>query len=278
MFADLHIHSSYSDGTDSPEELIDIARDRGIKVLSLVDHDTVQGLDEFSYAGRKHGVQTIPGVEISTSVKGVRIHILGYGIEYQNKLLVEFLSKLSKARTENTRLVLARLNQLNLLNYPWEKVVEHNQGRKWIHSSHVFRSMVKDGYYSSFDQWLEFYYRYFGRYSPAYLDIDEFTPEKGIQVIKEAGGIPVLAHPKLIGDDSKLLHLKNYGLRGVEVYYPAHSQEDIKRYRELVERYKLIITGGTDWHGQGTEWPVSMGDYGIDEDSLSVLMTANKNN
>jgi len=272
MFADLHIHSYYSDGTDSPEKLVSIARDRGVKALSLVDHDTVQGLDEFFRAGEKLGVQTIPGVEISTSVKGVRIHILGYGIDYKNTLLVDFLSNLSKARTENTRLILARLNQLNLLDYPWEKVIEHNQGRSWIHSSHVFRSMVKDGYYSSFDQWLEFYYRYFGRLSPAYLDIDDFTPEEGIQVISEAGGIPVLAHPKLIEDDGKILHLKNHGLRGLEVFYPVHTYEDIKRYEELAVKYKLIITGGTDWHGKGTEWPVCMGDYGIDEERLSILM------
>lgn len=271
MFADLHTHSHFSDGTDSPKELISLAKAKGVKALSLVDHDTVLGVEEFLREGEKQGMQAVPGVEISTSVQGARIHILGYGIDFSHPLLLAFLSNLSKARTENTRMSLALLKELDLLDYPWERVLHHHPGRNWIHSSHVFRAMMKDGYYTGWDQWLPFYYQYFGKNSPAYLDIDEFTPEEAIQVILKADGIPVLAHPKLIGDDSKIFDLKEKGLKGLEVFYPAHDIADIRRYSTIAGQLGLVMTGGTDWHGKGTEWPVEMGEYGMAEEMLGKL-------
>ncbi|ATW23442.1 PHP domain-containing protein [Candidatus Formimonas warabiya] len=273
MFADLHTHSFYSDGTNSPQEIISLAKARGIRALSLVDHDTVQGIPDFLSAGEKQGVEVIPGLEISTSIQGKRIHILGYHIDCENPFLAEFLSHISRARTENTRMILDKLNQMNWLDYPWERVRELNLGRAWVHSSHVFRAMMQDGFYADWDQWMDFYYRYFGKSSPAYLDIEGFTPENAIDVIIKAQGIPVLAHPKLIGDDEQIRPLVEHGLKGIEVFYPAHDAADVIKYGEMAGKYGLVITGGTDWHGKGTEWKVNLGDCGIDAALFTRLKT-----
>lgn len=271
IFADLHTHSVYSDGTDSPRELVQRAKMLNLKALALTDHDTVAGLAEFVQETRRNGIQTIPGVEISTSIDGLRIHILGYYVDYENYSLLEFLKFISAARTQNTESILNRLCQLGLLEYAWEKVIHHCGEKAWICSSDVFIAMMKDGYYTKWEQWPDFYNRYFSKSSKAYIDIGIFTAIDAIKIILEAGGIPVLAHPKLVGDDSKIPLLVENGLLGIEAYYPAHSVLDTKRYLELAKKYGLVVTGGTDWHGKLTEWDTDLGKCGVGEKELLVL-------
>ena len=271
MFADLHIHSYFSDGTNSPRELIEMARSNNVSALALSDHDTVEGVKEAQEIAAIYGVKVIPAVEISTSVDGLRIHILGYNIDCNNRNLNKYLIAMSTARTENTRKMLEKLNSLRLLDYLWSDVERNNSNKSWICSLDVFESMRLDGYFQHRSEWKNFYYRYFSKNSPAYLNLDEFTSKRAIEVILEAGGVPVVAHPKLIGDDSHLNHLVRHGLRGIEAFYPAHSEVEIYKYNEYAIRNNLLITGGTDWHGDFTEWDVNLGDCGVDEEKLFLL-------
>jgi predicted metal-dependent phosphoesterase TrpH len=271
MFADLHIHSHFSDGTNSPKELIEIAKRNGVRTLAISDHDTVDGIKEALEAAVINGIKVIPAVEISTSIEGVRIHILGYNIDCSNCNLNKYLKSMSIARTENTRNMLEKLNSLRLLDYSWTNVEKHNSNKSWICSLDVFESMRLDGYFQHRSEWKDFYYKCFSKNSPAYLNLEGFNAKSAIEVIMKAGGVPVVAHPKLIGDDTQLDNLVHYGLKGIEVYYPAHSESERMKYNDYATRNDLLVTGGTDWHGDFTEWNVNLGDFGIDEGKVSLL-------
>lgn len=270
MFADLHMHSIYSDGTDTPKELVKIAKKNNVSVISLTDHDTIAGQTELMEEAAKYGIDIIPGVEISTSVNGLRIHILGYFIDLENKELKRYLKKMATARTQNTREILGKNNELGLLNYSWENVLKHNPNKSWLTSLHTFSALVKDGIYTS-NQWNEIKDIHFSKKSPAYKDLDGFTAKSAIEIILQSGGVPVVAHPKLIGDDTQIERLVGYGLRGIEAYYPCHDEKDTKKYLKLAKEHNLLVTGGGDWHGKYTEWDVQLGDYGVGQDEIVLL-------
>lgn len=271
MYADLHIHSNYSDGTNSPKELVEMAKRNNVSALALTDHDSIDGIREAQEAASINGVKVIPAVEISTSIDGVRIHILGYNIDCNNCNLKKYLKSMSDARTQNTKSVVEKLNALRLLDYSWNDVEKHKSNKSWICSLDVFESMRLDGLFLHRSDWKNFYYRYFSKNSPAYLDLEGFTSKSAIEAVLEAGGVPVVAHPKLIGNDTQLDNLIRYGLRGIEAYYPAQSEGEIYKYTEYARKYNLIVTGGTDWHGDFTEWDVNLGDCGIDNEKLNLL-------
>jgi len=277
MYADLHMHSIHSDGTNTPAELVKIAKERNVSAIALTDHDTIKGYAELAACAKEAGIIAVPGVEISTSVKGLRIHVLGYFIDTSNTNLKKFLSNLIDARAEATRSMLEKLNRMGMLEYQWDGVLNHAKDKEWITSLDVFRAMMIDGYYSSLDQFKDFYKKYFSRESPAYTDVGVYSGEDAVEIILEAGGIPVLAHPALIKDDSRIEPLIRKGLMGIEVYYPAHSESDKKRYLDMANENNLIVTGGTDWHGELTEWPVLMGETGISEAMLAKLLDRNYN-
>jgi predicted metal-dependent phosphoesterase TrpH len=271
MFADLHMHSYYSDGTNSPKELVEMAKRNGVRTIALSDHDTLGGIREAQEAAITEGIKVIPAVEISTSIDGVRIHILGYNIDCMNHNLDKYLKGMSAARTENTRGILEKLNIMKLLDYSWDDVLRRIPYKTWISSLDVFDAMRLDGYFQQRSEWKDFYYKFFSKNSAAYLNLEGFTSKSAIEIILEAGGVPVVAHPKLIGDDSQLDKLVHYGLRGIEIYYPAHSEGEVLKYNEYAKRNSLIATGGTDWHGDFTEWNAKLGDFGIDEEKLLLL-------
>lgn len=271
MFADLHTHSNYSDGTNSPKELIEMAKRNNVGTLALCDHDSLDGINEALEAAEINGVKVIPAVEISTSIDGVRVHILGYNIDCSNQNLNHYLKSISDARRENTRKILEKLNTLKLLDYPWNSVEKHNPNKSWISSLDVFEAMRLDGLYQHRSEWKNFYYKYFSKTSSAYLDLEGFTSKSAIEAVLEGGGVPVVAHPKLIGDDSHLDKLVEYGLKGIEVYYPAHNEGEIFKYGVFAMKHNLIATGGSDWHGDFTEWNVNLGDCGIDKEKLLLL-------
>ncbi len=271
MYADLHMHSYFSDGTNSPSELVQLAKNNKVSVISLTDHDTIEGLNEAIREGEKHKVRVIPGVEISTSAEGLRIHILGYKFDQSNQPLKNYLQEMSQARTQNTKDIFDRNIKFGFLQYSWERVLEHNLGKSWLTGLHVFDSLVKDGIYKS-NQWEEFKFKCYGKESPAYLSLDGFTAKSAIEIILTAGGFPVVAHPKLIGDDSQIKKLISYGLQGIEAYYPIHTEKETKKYLNLAKDNNLLVTGGSDWHGDFTEWDVELGGCGISESLVKALL------
>ena len=271
MHSDLHIHSKYSDGTNTIEEIVDIAKKNNVSCISLVDHDTVDGVLELKEKAKKHHIEVINGVEISTSVNKTRIHILGYGIDLENANLKNYLKDISKARTENTKAILESNIKRGTIKYSWENVMHHFSNYSWLNSSHVFEAMKNDGLYDKWSDFFDFYTKYFGINCGVYEDIEGFTAESAIKVINESGGIPVIAHPKLIRDDAQISKLAEYGALGIEAYHPVHDKNEIEKYIKIAKEHNLILTGGTDWHGEWSRYGVEIGGSGINEKQCNTL-------
>ena len=244
-FADLHVHTVFSDGTSTPEEVVIGAAKNGLAAISVADHDTVGSTDRALTAGKEYGVEVLPAIELTAEYRGIEIHMLGYLIDYRNKLLIEKLDFLKRIRIERIYKIVDKLHALGMPLQAEDVFALANEGVPG--RLHVARVMAVQGFvkniYGAFKQ-------YIGDSCPAYVGGFRFTPSEAIQLIKAAGGIPVLAHPYLLKDDQLILEFIGCGLMGLEVYYLEHSQGMINYYLEMAGKYNLLVTGGSDFHGQ----------------------------
>ena len=253
---DLHIHSSASDGTLSPREIVDLAGRLSLGAISITDHDTVEGAREASTVPRSPSLHFLTGVEISASpipslmVPG-SFHILGYDIDVDNPALNAALQVLRRARRERNPMIVSRLNALGF-NLTMAEISENSSDSGQIGRPHIAKMMVKKGYVPSIDAAFD---RYLATDQSAYVDKYRMDCETALSVIRNAGGMPVLAHPVLLRlKRSACLNdlitvLKAMGLAGIEAYYPDHSCPLTARYIEMADRHDLLVTGGTDFHG-----------------------------
>ena len=242
---DLHIHSAYSDGTDTPKQIVEKAKKLGIKNISITDHDTIKGLKEGKDEAKRLGINFVNGVELSTFSLS-EIHILGYGFDENNDYLNETLLDFSQKRKERVQKILEMLAKYKVFIDEGDLEESDSVGRL-----HVANALVKKGYVASIPEAFD---RYLGSKGCAYLPSKRITPLQGVQIIKKAGGIPVIAHP-LRFYQTKILNdliegLKTYGLGGLEVYYNTHDEQTRKELYELAKKQRLIATGGTDYHGK----------------------------
>ena len=247
---DLHVHSSASDGSYPPAEVVRFAKEGGLTAMALTDHDTVDGLPEAVAAGETLGVEVIPGVEISAQFPGGTMHILGLAIDYTNGHLDERLAVLQRARTERNPQIVAKLNALGI---PITMArVEEISGGGQVGRPHIARALMEAGYVQDLQEAFD---RYLGWRKPAYVSKFRFPPEQALAMIKEAKGIPVLAHPFTLNQGSAyalknvIIELKGLGLAGLEVFYSDHTPEQIALYLKLARELNLLITGGSDYHG-----------------------------
>ena len=255
---DLHIHSTASDGSLTPAEIINRAQRLNLAAIAITDHDSIYGSKEALQAGIPPSLKFLTGIEISaahpTFFPGSgSFHILGYCIRLDNQALNQALNRLRDARKNRNPKIIKRLNELGL-KISLEDVnptIAHGQ----LGRPHIAQVMIKKGFVKSMDEAFD---KFLGAGKPAYVDKNRIGCEETIQMIRDAGGVPVLAHPALlnINDDFQLeeliQNLIKIGMRGIEVYYPEHSPEQMQRYRELANKYNLLITGGTDFHGSIT--------------------------
>ena len=252
---DLHIHSTASDGTLSPVEILRLAEKLELGAISITDHDTLKGSKDLLEAAGSSHVRVLTGIEISTippasyAVEG-SFHILGYGIRLNDPALNQTLETLQHARENRNPFIISRLNAMGL-DITLEEVIQAS-GEAQIGRPHIAQLMIKKGFVQTFDEAFDVY---LGFNKPAYVDKYRLDCQKAIEMIIEAGGTPVLAHPFLlrIPDNSRLeslvATLKEMGLQGIEVYYPEHSSENVEFYSRLALSHDLAITGGTDFHG-----------------------------
>ncbi len=263
-YVDLHLHTTASDGTMSPSELVRHARLKGLQAIAITDHDTIEGLDEGLIEAERIGIELIPGVEISVEYSSGSMHLLGYFIDNHNPILNERLKYLQMVRSERNPKIVEKLNGLGI-NITYEEVLKVSGGGQ-VGRPHFAQVLFEKGYVKSYQEAFE---RYLKKGAPAYVDKVRFTSKQAISFIREARGIPVLAHPNTLNlkDHSKIeeliVALINEGLKGIEVYYPEHSSLEVSQYKELAQRYSLLITGGTDYHGiekNGLEIGVGKGD------------------
>ncbi|NOX97314.1 MAG: PHP domain-containing protein [Nitrospirae bacterium] len=243
-YIDLHIHTRFSDGTLSPEEVVEYAVKNNLTAISITDHDSLRGVGSALALSRKYQLEVVPGVELTAEVDNKEIHILGYYLDWQDKELQDKLGMLQKVRMDRAKKMVEKLRELGVvISFP---EVEKMAGEGAMGRLHLARVILQAGYVNSVD---EVFRRYIGDEGPAYVKKYRFTPEGAMKLIVGVGGIPVLAHPSLLGNDELIPSLIKDGLRGIEVYCTNHDLESSHRYEELAYRYDLIPTGGSDCHG-----------------------------
>jgi predicted metal-dependent phosphoesterase TrpH len=271
-FADLHLHTVFSDGTYTPAELISESLKAGLSAIAIVDHDTVEGIEPAMEIAKGENIELLPGIELTAEYEGLEIHILGYLVDYKARDLLEKIETLKKNRVERIYKIIAKLNGLGLSLSPEAVFAISKQGT--VGRLHVARAMVKEGLTGSV---YEAFQKYIGDKSPAYVLGFRFTPDKAIKLIRDAGGIPVLAHPYTLNDDAIILKFIDYGLMGLEVYYPEHSQSMVNFYLDLAKTHNLLITGGSDCHGTAKP-EVRIGSIKINYELVEKLKEAKERN
>jgi predicted metal-dependent phosphoesterase TrpH len=249
---DLHIHTSASDGSFSPQKIVELAKAKGLRAISITDHDTIDGNAEALKAGEKIGLEVIPGVEISVEWEERPVHILGYYIHGENDALRSTLKDLIDFREERNPKIIKRLNFLGI-DISYEEVKAVVGDGTAIGRPHIAQVLIERGYVKNGD---EAFKKYLKRGGAAYVEKRRLTPSEGIELIKAASGIPVLAHPYNIDGIKKrdlehvVLQFKRMGIEGIETYYPLHNAHQILKLKTFAEKYGLYITGGTDFHGE----------------------------
>ena len=242
---DLHSHTTASDGTLAPRELVRLAARHGVRVLAVTDHDSTGGIAEATDAARKvPPLEIVPGLEINCDVPGAELHVLGYCLDWEAAWFQEFLGAQREERRQRVHRIAARLAELGMPIDPadvFALVQEGSAGRP-----HVAQVMVDRGYVKSVREAFD---RFLSASGPANVPRKRFTPVEAVRIIRRARGVPVLAHPGLANRDELIPELVEAGLLGIETFYPEHSAGQITAYREMCRRLGLISTGGSDFHG-----------------------------
>jgi predicted metal-dependent phosphoesterase TrpH len=272
MYADLHMHTIYSDGTDSPREIFELAKLNGLNTIAITDHDCIDGVKDANNFRNEYNLSLIDAVELSAMWKGRYVHVLGYYIDIKSIDLYRYIKESSADKTENTRINFENAKQKGIFSYNWERVLELIPKQNRLSGLHVVRAMKADGYNVPGMEYTDIFQKYFLALSDEFIDTEKKTPYDSIDVIKAAGGIPILAHPKLIGSDEDIMEFINYGAEGLEAYHPIHSAEETEKYLAIAADKALYITGGTDWHGGNNSSHIThFGMRGLDHWDYPIL-------
>lgn len=254
MPVDLHVHTTASDGTDSPAEAVARAKSQGLRAIAITDHDTLEGVEPALVEGLLHKIKIVPGIELGSEYRGEEIHILGYLVELHNR---EFLDKLKLFRDTRINRMEKMVEKLQEFGFPvdMDRVmvisVSGSVGRP-----HLAAALVEIG---AVETTTEAFDRYIGAGRPAYIPRYKLDPVEAVRLIRSAGGAPVLAHPGLNNSAQLIEELKRAGLAGLEAHHPAHSREQASYYHRLAIGHGLIVTGGSDYHGPGHKAGCRMG-------------------
>lgn len=249
---DLHCHSTFSDGTYTPKELVAMAHDIGLSALALTDHDSTRGIGDFLAANNEYGdgsLVCIPGIEISSDVPKGTMHMLGYFVDHTDKTLDEQLLPIRDGREYRNKQILKKINDLGF-ELSWDEVLNF-VGDDVVGRPHFAMAMIDKGFVKGKQQAFD---QYLAKGKPAYADRFRLLPEKSIEMIKSTGGVAILAHPYTLDLGKAALRnrvgeLCEMGLDGLEVIYPMHADYLQKQYLSLVREFNLLTTGGSDFHG-----------------------------
>jgi len=251
MFADLHLHTHFSDGTYTPEELAGHGQRVGLSVMALTDHDTVEGCERMGAACARLGIEFIAASELTTELAGHELHLLGYFLDTENAALLAELARFQAVRQNRIREMCARLNDLGvpLAAEAVFKIANcHSPGRP-----HVGRALVQAGFCATFDEAFE---RFLKKGRPAWVPKAKMSAVEAIALIHQAGGLAVLAHPGLNHTDEVIPGLVALGMDGIECYHTRHSTSASQHYAALAEQHGLLVTGGSDCHGMNKGRPL----------------------
>lgn len=245
--ADFHTHSSRSDGLLAPAQLIDRAAARGVRIMALTDHDTLDGYAEAVAAAAAHpGFLLVPGVELSCDVPGTEVHMLGLGIDPHDQALLTALAQLRAGRVDRAHGMVEALARLGA-PIEWERVQAFAGDADSVGRPHIAHALVEAGHVQSFNEAFD---RYLGRNAPAYVERTKLAPPEAVEMIQRAGGLAVFAHPTFTENHEQMAHeLRDAGLFGLEAYYKAYAPQVVARLLALAHDLGLFATGGSDFHG-----------------------------
>lgn len=252
MKSDLHVHTNYSDGVFSPEKVIDAAIETGLEVIALTDHDNILSYDiaqNYTKALEKEGKKTIKviqGIEINTIYNKEEVHILGYFMDIKNSDFKELIKAQQQARVKQTKEIIALLNKKAGINIKYEHITNQVAHGGSIGRPHIAKAITAVGGTNSV---MEAYSKYINDTSPVYVQRKTVSPHEAVEIIYDAGGIPVIAHPHDLENAKELIEdLMHYGLRGIEAYHRKHSPAIVEYFSSMAEELELIVTGGSDFH------------------------------
>ena len=271
--ADLHIHSTASDGRLSPADVVRKAAKHGLSVIAITDHDTIDGIASALITAKGfRGLKVIPGIELSTDVPQGEVHVLGYFIDYTDHEFQAILEGLRNSRLKRAQGMVAKLKNLGI-HIDWERVQEI-AGEGSIGRPHIAQAMLEKGYISSLKEAFD---KYISRDGPAYVEREKMTPVEAVELILKFNGLPVLAHPFTSNNTKTLVaELKIAGLVGIETYYDGYTADEISELVSLANRYNLITTGGSDYHGLEAANETIIGGADVPMESVERLIALAK--
>jgi hypothetical protein len=270
---DLHVHSTASDGKFPPEEVVRQAGRTGIRYLALADHDSVDGIIPALQAVKAFPrMKLLPCVEVSTDVPDGEVHVLGYFIDYTDENLKATLRKFRESRLNRAQKMVKKLGTLGI-HVRWERVKEI-AGAGAVGRPHIAQAMMEKGYIKNMR---EAFFKYIGREGPAYVEREKMTPVEAVGEVLKYGGLPVLAHPlSAQGAEAWVAELKSMGLAGIEVYCNNYSTDDMRILLGLATKYDLLTTGGSDFHGLGSEIGAPLGGVHVPVECAERLIATAK--
>lgn len=266
---DLHVHSTASDGRLAPAEVIARAAARGLNYIALADHDSVDGIDAARKAAQKFpDLTVIPGIEISTDIAEGEVHMLGYFFDYKDPDFLSQLDAFKASRRRRAKAMVDKLDKLGL-HIEWRRVLEL-AGVSTIGRPHIAHAMLEKKYVPTFKDAFD---EYLGHGKPAYVEREKMLPAEAVAIIVRAKGLPVLAHPLTTPDPEGLIAgLKPAGLVGMEAYYDGYSEEEVASLVALAQKYDLVPTGGSDFHGIDPDEETDIGDSNVPLESVQRLV------
>jgi predicted metal-dependent phosphoesterase TrpH len=269
-FADLHLHTHFSDGTFTPEELVERAHKLGFAAIALTDHDTVEGCERAAIACKAAGMDFIPGAELTAEHADTEVHILGYFLDTQNAVLLERIAKFQSVRQNRIHEMVAALNHLGI---PLKaEAVFALANCKSPGRPHVARALVKEKLIGNLDEAFE---RFLKKGRPAWVPKTKMSALEAVELIHQAGGLAVMAHPGLNRTDDIIPALVEAGLDGIECFHTKHSTVMSERYLEIAEKHHLLVTGGSDCHGFSKKAPL-IGTVKLPYDHVERLWAAKR--
>jgi len=244
--ADLHVHTNFSDGTFTPGQVVEHAEKIGLSCIAITDHDTVNGIRPALEAAKGTDLEVVPGIEFTTEMDGSEVHMLGYLIDYEKKWFAEELKSLLKMREKRMVRMLECLKQKGI-NLAMEDV-RSVSGEGSLGRLHLAKLLFEKGHVPSVK---EAFNRFIGSGKSCYVKGDRISPIDAIEMVVKLGGVPVLAHPHLMGKDEFIPKFVKAGLKGIEVYHTDQSEAAVSHYKKIAEKFGLLTTGGSDCHGIG---------------------------
>lgn len=272
--ADLHTHTTASDGMNRPSDNVRMAAEAGLGALAITDHDTVAGIPEALEAGKEIGIVVVPGVEISTAAKGKDIHVLGYGIDYRDERFIHRLLSLRDTRNSRNELIIARLNELGMPISIEEVEAEANRNRRGdgtVGRPHIAQVLIDRGYVSDLREAFD---KYLAEGKAAYVNPPRIDPLTAVEWIREAGGKAIVAHPGLYGEDELVESILDGGADGLEAYHSDHDEAEESKYEKMAADRGKLITGGSDYHGsrEGIVFHGPIGNRTVDVSVAELLL------